>query len=110
MYQKSNHFFLGGVYLGRSAPSPDLSGRSPPLVRTGLAMFPCFCVGVPFILDSFINDKFIIAFGSKLLTTNFQNDKLLEIPCNITGNPPGEYVWGNTLGKYYPPETSEPPE
>jgi len=47
---KSNHFFLGGVYLGRSAPSPDLS-RVPFLFC--LATFPCFCVGVPFILTSY---------------------------------------------------------
>jgi len=52
--------------LGRLAPSPDLSGRSPPLVRTGLAMFPCFCVGVPFILASSASNKFIIASGVKL--------------------------------------------
>ena len=60
--QDSHYFFLGGVNLGRLAPSPDLSGRSPPGVRTGLAMFPSFCVGVPFILASY----YTVSFPSKL--------------------------------------------
>ena len=63
-YRQDNQRFLGGVNFGRSAPSPDLSGRSPPLSLTGLAMFPCFCVGTPFILPSSSNTTFSIAFVS----------------------------------------------
>jgi hypothetical protein len=46
------YFFFDFFSGKRLAPSPDLSGRNPPIVFTGLATFPCFCVGTPFILFS----------------------------------------------------------